>query len=274
MGEVSFPFEFVPLDKSYYIRLGVLDLIAVKDDVLGFLSTKSDLSADLYSVLHLGVGWTESATLFRFMTFARWKFGREDWHIEKVGTLSYREICNDPSIVDLSQEALLKLDNGTSQWASAAAICGDPRRIDGAPVKLLLTYEAIEDWKKGCWGFRPDPTIFTQMSAFAHFVGTGQMEFTATHSEDYCFARAFGLMGATEAESRWPSLKGHESNRIEEMECMLHRAGAGKTVGSNDHRVVQALAMRWPEAKFTNPDCVDKSCPRFWEYLKFVTMGW
>ena len=54
MEEASFPFEFVPLDKSYYIRLGVLDLIAGKEDVLGFLSIQSDLSSDLYSVLHLG----------------------------------------------------------------------------------------------------------------------------------------------------------------------------------------------------------------------------
>jgi hypothetical protein len=261
--------RFAPLDKSYYIRLGVLDLLTGKSDTREFLAAQANLSTDLYSVLHIDMRRTESATLFRFMTFAAWKFGRKDLFMGKVETLGHREICNDPSIVNLSQEDLLKLDNGTSQWASAAAICGDPRRIDSVPPKLRLTYDVIDDWRKGLREpHRQDATTLAQMKAYTHFIETGQRVFAPAHSEDYCFARAFGLIDPNEAELRWPSLKGHESNRIKEMEKAIRQVKTGKIVFSDDHRVVQALAMRYPiNVKFSNPGCVSKSWPRFWEFF-------
>jgi len=39
--------------------------------------------------------------------------------------------------------------------------------------------------------------------------------------EDYCFARVFGYITKTKGENKWPSLKGHESNRISEMEKIV-----------------------------------------------------
>lgn len=258
--------DLAPLDKSYCVRMAMLDLLAGKDDTFKFLEAWSDRSSDLESVFQIHKRRTESATLFRFMTFAAWKFGREDLFMSKAGTLKHRQVCDDPSIVALSQEELLKLDHGTSQWASAAAICGDSQRIAAAPAKLLLTYRVINDWENDCREYQLDPTILAQMKAFVRFVETGRMEFEAVHSEDYCFARAFGLMDAAEGELRWSSLKGHESNRIEEMERAIWQVEAGEIVTSSDHRVVQAIAMMWSRAQFSNSSCVSKSWPRFWAF--------
>jgi len=264
--------QFAPLDKSYCIRMAVLDLLTNRDDTLRFLGKQKDseLCTDLSSVLWLDARQTESATLFRLMTFAAWKFQRPELLMRKEGTLKTRKICDDPTIVTWSQEDLLTLDNGTSQWASAAVICGDERRLDDAPEKLKLTYRVMDDYRSGKRCYGPDPTILAQMKATETFVKTGRMEFTPKHSEDYCFARAFGLMSATEGEQRWPSLRGHESDRIEEMEVALKQTLAYRPMTSQDHRVIQAVMMAMPDAKAATPECVAKSWPTFWKFMTAV----
>ena len=77
-----------------------------------------------------------------------------------------------------------------------------------------------------------------------------------------------------EGEKRWPELKGHESNRLEEMENQINRLYNEKEIDSKDHRVIQAIAMlsilKNKKAEFSFPDCVNKSWPQFWEFLGYA----
>jgi hypothetical protein len=278
------PGDLIPWDKSWIIRMGVLDLLSGKPDrTTEFLLSQSSLSDDLrmlniaiecwYDGLPIMVG--ESGTLYRFLRFATWHMGMEAEFI-KEGTLKTRPICNDPSIITLSQRELLKLDNGTSQWASAAVLMGDSERLSDAPYKLELTYKAVEHWRvtndgKG-WSPRRDATIERQASAFSRIFSSGKENFEPLQSEDYCLARALFNFSPKEGEKRWPSLRAHESDRIAEMEKALEEARTGKVIESRDHRVVQAVAM-WCAVNrrsptFRHPGAVNKSWPNFWEFMK------
>jgi len=275
---------YIPLDKSWIIRIGVLDLLNNYDDTIRFLKKQKKLSDDLKTLYRVLITWNsgkpidvgESGTLYRFLRFTSWKLGLEKKFILR-GTLRKRKICNDPGIINYSQEKLLSLDNKTSQWASAVVLLGDPERIDNPPYKLKLTYEAIKHWKiqreKGkCWKPRYDETILKQAEAFLELLKTRKTFFVPKQAEDYCFARAFELITRKEGEIRFPSLKDHESNRVKEMELMLNFAERGMLVDSNDHRAVQAIAMRQKfkgkKVKIKNPKCVNKSWPQFWQFLK------
>ena len=97
------------------------------------------------------------------------------------------------------------------------------------------------------------------------WVREGRMDFSPQQPEDYCFARAFGHITAEDGKNRWPSLKGHESDRISEMEQALQET----EINSRDHRVVQAIAMRKKnKVKVRYPDSVNKSWPQFWRFLQ------
>jgi len=257
---------YIPLDKSWTIRMGVLDLLNGYKDTIRFLEQQKELSDDLQALFRASIAWKsekpidvgESATLYRFFRFVSWKLNLKKEFILQ-GTLRDRKICDNPKIVNYSQEELLKLDNGTSQWASASVLLGDMGRLDNPPYKLRLTYRAVEHWEnqraKGlCWEPRYDETILRQAEAFLELLKTEKMSFVPRQVEDYCFARAFELVTKKGGEIRWPSLRGHESNRIEEMERMLNYADQGIEIVSIDHRVVQAIAMR---QKFKGKDVKD-----------------
>lgn len=269
--------DFIPLDKSWIIRMGVLDLVNGHDDMITYLQTipADHLCTDLQALLRTSKAWNtgedidvgESGTLYRFLQFADWKQGGKRKFIKR-GTLADRPITSDSSIVDLPIDKLLQLDNGTSQWASIAVLLsGDTTRPKESAYKLDLTYEALEHWqnqrKAGKrWEIRYDQTILNQTQAFLQWIQTGTMEFEPEQAEDYCFARAFDLMDATQGEKRWPSLRQHESDRIMSMEVSLNE----QQVDSADHRVVQAVAMRkGTGVEFLHPESVAKSWPRFWE---------
>jgi hypothetical protein len=269
--------KYIPLDKSWMIRLGVLDLTRGYEDSIKFLEPRiGTLSDDLKSLHRASVQWNadstvnvgESGTLFRFLRFADWKLG-QDREFTTEGTLKGRDICNNPQIVNWDLPALLTLDNGTSQWASASVIMGSREQVTDPPYKLRLTYEAVQHWENArtngtLWEARVDGTIAAQVNAYLAWLRTGQIEFTPLQAEDYCFARAFGVMTAEEGEMRWPSLRGHESDRIVEMEQALRE----KTVSSRDHRVVQAVSMlRGQEVEVEHPEAVAKTWPMFWEFL-------
>ena len=267
---------YIPLDKSWIIRMGVLDLMAGYDEITSFLDgVNGELSGDLKALKRVIPQWEaheeldvgESGTLYRFLKLASWKLGRED-RFKTSGTLDCREISDDKSFLDLSLEELLKKDNGTSQWASAAVLLGDARRVQEAPFKLLVTYDALDHWKKAreegrCWSPRYDQTIFSQAEAYLQWLRYGRMEFTANQAEDYCFAKAFGKTTLEYAMARWKSLKGHESNRLAEMETEPYK----DVICSRDHRVVQAIAMlRRKNVEFLFPECVKKIWPQFWQF--------
>ncbi|MGI0134215.1 MAG: hypothetical protein ACREBW_04575, partial [Candidatus Micrarchaeaceae archaeon] len=141
---------------------------------------------------------------------------------------------------------------------------------------LRLTYEAVDYWnacrKSGReWEIRYDETILRQASAFIRFLRTGEMNFTPMHAEDYCFARAFGLIRMEEGAKRWSQLAGHETDRLSEMEIALETAHARNVVESKDHRVDQAIrmyyrSMGWP-ITVQNMDVANKSWPEFGRFL-------
>ena len=138
-----------------------------------------------------------------------------------------------------------------------------------------MTHEAIEHWKNNKpWIPKYDKTIEKQAQAFINLIRMGTLEFAPKHSEDYCFARAFNLITPKEGEKRFPSIRGHETDRIEEMEKAIQQADNNHPVSSKDHRVIQAIVMR-ERAKGKNPiilhkEAVNKTWPQFWNFIKFI----
>ena len=281
----------IPLDKSWAMRMGLLGLLDGDRSTTDFLQKSYDtLSDDLkalhgvYDAWHSGkpIDVGESGTLYRFLQFAAWKKGLDKTFIRR-GTLATRQICNDPHIVNLPLEELLKLDNGTSQWASAAMLMGgDIKLTDDLPYKLKITYTALEVWRSttddALVDMYYDDTIYKQAWAFIELRNGRRPGFAPEHSEDYCFARAFGYISREEGEALWPSLKGHESNRLEEMDRALACFESGEAVDSNDHRIVQAIGMlqqiKGKSAKIRNPSAVNKSWPQFWRFLREYDGSW
>jgi len=277
--------KFIPLDKSWIIRMGILDLINKYNDINKFLANQKNLGDDLIALKRVAEDWNsekplnvgESGTLYRFVRFILWK-SRSSREIIKEGTLKTREICNNPEIIDWPISKLLTLDNHTSQWASASVLMGNTEKPDLLPFKLKLTYEAIEHWTERrknnqCWLPIYDITIENQARAFIELLKTGKMDFQAKQPEDYCFARIFEIISPQEGECTFPSLKSHESNRIQEVEKAIQQSDNNQMVSSKDHRVVQAIVMRQiaqnKPVKIENPDCVTKSWPQFWDFIDY-----
>jgi hypothetical protein len=279
--------KFLPPDKSEAMRFGLLDIIHGSKRVESVLKTP-DMPEDLIALRRCAMAWRrgevldvgESGTLLRFLRFLVWKRG-ERRGFSMRGTLVDRPITDDPAIVSLSQRELLKLDDETTQWASAAALCGDPERLPDAPFKLLLTYDTIDRWRQireqgqGRWELRTDETIARQAEVFVRaLVDRDRRPFAPRQAEDFCFAYAFGYMDVDQARALWPNLKGHESNRLLEMPIALAQMRAGDPITSRDHRVVQAVAMRaaydGPPPNFVHAECVGKSWPLFWNFMSYA----
>lgn len=276
--------RYIPLDKSWTIRMGVLDLLdGNSDNVIFILEEQKRLSDDLIALKRVCRSWNskdvidvgESGTLYRFLQFASWKFGLGKKFIIH-GTLEERDICDNPKIIGYSLKKLLQLDNGTSQWASAAVLCGKKGEVANPPYKLARTYKAVKYWnifKAHGTSWQPihDATILSQVTNFIFLLNGKESIFKPRQSEDYCFARAFDFVIAKQGEKLWPSLKGHESNRIKEMEKTLDEYRKGKEITSRDHRVLQAIFMKAKverkKISCKHPDSVNKSWPQFWDFL-------
>jgi hypothetical protein len=283
----------IPLDKSWIIRMGVLDLIHGKKDCIKFLRNVPELNEDLKALYKASVDWSkkqeidvgESGTLYRFLQFASWELGLNKRFILH-GTLKERKICDNPDIVNWPIADLLMIDGknpkkrGTSQWASAAVLMGSQERledIDDPPFKLKDSYDAKEHWNKMTvkgkhWEPRYDETILLQALAFLDILNHRKINYKPRQPEDYCFARAFGFISKFVGEAKWPSLHGHESDRIEEMEKVIKAVEAGKMIESKDHRPVQAGAelqkVKGMPIRVRYPESVNKSWPMFWKFLE------
>lgn len=278
--------KFIPQDKSWLTRVGVLDIINGYSDIEEYIKQQKNTNDDILAILNASEDWrnnrkirvAESATLYRLLKFVSWKNNLNKVFI-KEGSLNQRKITNDPKIVNLNQKELLKLDNETTQWATAKVICGDKERLSNPPAKLKETYEAVEHWymkrKKGlCWEPKYDVTIKRQAETFLKLLKQENVDYIPLCSDDYCFARAFDFINKENGAKFWPSLIGHETNRIEEMEYSIKEAEETNCVSSKDHRVVQALSM-WgvvnkKKLTFQNPNAVNKSWPQFWDFLALV----
>lgn len=276
--------SYIPLDKSWFTRVGVLDIIHGYTDIEEFISSEQESSDDILAIKNASIAWRknlpirvgESATLYRLLRFASWKLGLQKKFI-KEGSLKNRSMTDDRRIVKLRQTELLNLDHGTTQWATAAVICGDKERMLNPPLKLKETYQAVKHWqrkrKKGLrWEPKYDKTIQRQVITFLALQKNKKVKYTPLCSDDYCFARVFNYINKESGTKLWPSLVGHETNRIEEMENAILEAEETHIVRSKDHRVIQALAM-WgilhkKKLVFQAPDGVTKSWPKFWKFLE------
>lgn len=275
--------KYIPLDKSWIIRMGVLDIINGYDDINKFLDKQNVLGDDLMALRRASKDWNtnkainvgESGTLYRLLQFASWKLNLNKKFIFK-GTLKLRKVQNSRSIINLPLNKLIILDGGTSQWASAAVLLGNKEKINNPPFKLKLTYEAIRHWNRQrakhlSWKPKLDQTILDQAITFLKLLNNKKTKFVPKQAEDYCFARVFNFITKTEGEKKWPNLRNHESDRIVEMANVIKNAKLGKTITSKDHRVVQAIVM-WGKVnknsiRIKYPSAVNKSWPNFLDFI-------
>jgi hypothetical protein len=278
--------KYIPLDKSWVIRMGILDLINGYDDICIFLDKQKNLGDDLLALQRASKIWKsndpvdvgESGTLYRLLKFVSWKQKLNKKFVIKR-TLKERKITDNPDIVERPLNKLLKLDNNTSQWATASVLLGNKEKISNPPYKLELTYKAVSHWRKQRklnknWEAKHDDTISTQAKTFLNILSGKKAKFIPKQAEDFCFAYTFGYISTKDGEKKWPSLRGHESDRIVEMEESLQLAKQGKEITSKDHRVVQALGM-WGtlnnrKLKIKYPKSVNKSWPQFWDFIKSI----
>ena len=300
---------FIPLDKSWINRMALLDMINGSNHAIRFLEEHySELGDDLKAThrayvelkqgrreIHVG----ESGTLYRFLKFFSYKHGLglelipEGNLVERV-----KKFCDDPDMVNWSLEELLHTKDITTQWASAAILCGNDEKIENPSPKLRSSYDAKEHWykrkKQGkYWEPQDDLTILAQAMGYLSLLKGEGTKYISRHAEDYCFARAFGFITKEEGQRKYPSLRGHESDRIVEMEKQLNNLSNKILIDTNDHRVVHAIAMfyivkrksqikkamesgmtskeviRVVQSKFANPYCVSKSWPQFWKFMEY-----
>ena len=152
---ISIDKKYIPLDKYWIIRMGVLDLINGYDDINNFLDKQSHLGDDLLALKRASKVWKtdksidvgESGTLYRFLQFASWKLCLNKKFIRR-GKLVHRKVCSDPKIIHWNLKKLLILDGGTSQWASAAVLLGNAEKLNKAPFFLQRTLEAKKYWEE------------------------------------------------------------------------------------------------------------------------------
>jgi len=275
----------IPLSKYWSMRLGFLDILNNTSYFIPLIENHKDIMGDDLKVLiRISKEWTTSNThnmgeagaLFRLLQFTSWKFNLTKLFF-KEKTLSDRDICNNPKIVTWPLTKLVTLDNNTPQWASASILTGNKEKVPD-DYFLNLSKEALDHYNQvksinSICEVRLDETILLQAQAFINLL-KGKSNFQPKHQDDYCFARAFNLISKKAGEKRWPDLKGHESNRLEEMEKQLSNFSNGAVIDSSDHRVVQSIALlgllKKQKLSFSFPDCVSKSWPQFGEFLNFA----
>ena len=279
---------FIPLSKYWSMRLGFLDIINDTKLFIPLIEEREDIGDDLRVLIRISKEWNnknehnvgEAGALYRLLRFYSWKHNLDKTFI-KEKTLKEREICDNKEIVNWPISKLLELDDNTPQWASAAILTSNNDQEEEIPDDyfLNLSKEALEHYNKSkelgiVCELRYDGTILHQAEAFTELLAEGKTDFKPKQQDDYCFARAFNLITKEDGEKRWPELRGHESNRLEEMEKQIKNLNEGKEIDSKDHRVVQAIAMRGllegKDVTFSHPECVSKSWPEFWEFLKEI----
>lgn len=284
---------YLPIDKTYVRVLLALDykhgfsdsrqilaqhtdIGALPDDTRTFLQALEDYALD--RPVRVGEGGAN----YRTMLYLSQLDGITPDFV-KEGSLKERSIYEGDDLTTRSNEDLLELDAGTTQYLIARLIWDDlimvPPHLIAREYKLQVAQAAQHHWynqreQEKAWAPPVDATIQRQAELYlrATTLGFKDATFYMEQAEDYCFARAFGYVEPEEAEELWPKLRYHESYRIATMEEAIDQATSGRIITANDHRVVQAIAMRFGlgEARFAQPACVTKSWPRFWEFIQMV----
>ncbi|MBS3142951.1 hypothetical protein J4464_06200 [Candidatus Woesearchaeota archaeon] len=280
--------SYIPWDKSDAIRKAVLD-IAMGNPPNPFFQTPN-LGDDLQATYRCALAWPnneplhvgESATLLRNLRYLTYLEERPREFVLS-GSLRTRKVSDNPAMIHESLDDLMLRDGGTQQWAAAALLLEYPKRIhEHIPdeIKVYASKEAFEHWilqiaRGALWTPKKDATIAAQARAFYVARHGDAVRFTPTHSEDYCFARAFDLITAEEGQSRWGNkLANHETDRIPEMERSLLLLENEGIVDTTDHRIIQAMCMRavWQRQTYevVHPKNVGKTWPQFWDFLEAV----
>lgn len=279
--------KFIPLDKSWTIRMGFKDAIVqnksytiqkleahnqnqtISDDLLALVRVLYSLkSAFLEDPVSVG----ESATLYRFLKYFLATSGLKK-EIIKEGTLLDRKIT-DPTqnLSKMTYSQLLKLDNGTSQYASIKGLFDNLQKKSKLyPYHLNMTVEANKHWEKtsGHWRLRLDDTIYKQVKHFKE-----GRDFALDRAEHFCYAYMFGLVTLEEAEKAWPQLINHETNRLKEIVEQKQLLLDGSVLDSLDHRVIQAVVLYAIKngIGFTVSEpakkSVNKTWPAFWTFAE------
>jgi hypothetical protein len=275
--------HLLPIDKSHAIRCLCLDLLNNRFNFVKLLRNKR-LPDDIKHAVKAIDEWHtkkevyvgESATLLRFLRYIAWTQKRDKKFILD-GTLKSRKISDNGDIIYLHTKELLKLDSGTSQWASIAYICGRRDKLPTTiPFKLQLTIDICKEYNNGKF-IVPiiDETIAAQTRVFIDILKGVKSTWKPTQAEDYCFGRVFGFITEEEGNKKWPQLVNHESNRLKEVEDGLQLLSESNSIISSDHRVVQALVMvaikNGIKYRCKNRSCVSKSWPQFWEFINETT---
>src|SRR3989338_2199069 len=107
--------KFIPLDKSWLTRVGVLDIINGYADIERFISDQKDINDDILAIRNASIAWRknqkinvgESATLYRLLQFASWKLKLNKVFI-KEGSLKDRKITDDHNIVNFKLPSFIK----------------------------------------------------------------------------------------------------------------------------------------------------------------------
>ena len=299
----------IPLDKSWINRMALLDSINESDYAIRFLGEHydelgDDLKAAHKAYVELKQGRKEihvgkSGTLYRFLKFLSFK---ENLNLELIpeGNLIERSkgFCDDPDMVNWPLEKLLNTEDKTTQWASASILCGSTEKIENQNLKIRASYSAVDHWYKRRdqgkqWKEQHDLIIHSQALAYLNILDGKTFNYIPQDAEDYCFSRAFGFITKEKGEAKYPNLKGHESDRIVEMEKQLSNLSSRILVDSDDHRVDQGIAMFYVtqnkdriikamnqgmtketvvervQSKFSDPYCVSKSWPQFWKLIEY-----
>ncbi|MAG40189.1 hypothetical protein CMI41_04450 [Candidatus Pacearchaeota archaeon] len=295
--------ETIPTDTGGLIRVGMLDLTRGYGarDIINVLGGLPKLGTDARDLRNTANYWDEaspleleSGTLFRQLWFYFTK-NRINRKLIPTGTLIERveRMPLDHDQVNWPLAKLGTLEGGTSQWQTAAILLGNKESLSEVPFYLRKTYTILAEWEEKrahgeSWEVPRDPTLIAQSKAYLTYLRTGQMSLQPEKLGDcdlYCFLDSFDAVSREWGEANWPQLREHESNRFETTEEMLKQLGEGKKITSLDHRVVQAAAMRIQSnilhagkepltveqlrQKFSNPDCVAKKWPRFWEAMSY-----
>lgn len=285
----------IPFFKTWMIRMGALDLLNGRRDIITFLEKQKRLSGDMTALKNIAYVWdnpsvpypvNESATLFRFVKFFTMKYGisRE---ISISGTLIERVAKMElpPDIGSWPLNRLLTLEGGTSQWATMAILMGNDEVLPEVPFYLQETYDAKKHWHERigrgeAWDPKIDVTLLAQAEEYLYFLKTGKMRTKPNRLGDcdlFCFLRTFNAMKTSKGRLFWPQMRCHESNRLE-IGKYLAELYSGGIITSDDHRVVQACAMRIQakninqpveliRQRFVHPECVNKAWPEFWDFL-------
>ena len=297
--------DYIDDSTSWDIRMGILDMQKGRTRIIDYLKGLPELNGDRKALQNLVNGWhsngpidvLDSGTVYRQTRWGLWTIGSDREIVISGETLPTRvpNMTNNPEIIHLNLHDLLQLDGdpnytgdakypGTSQWATASSLFGNPERLDDAPFYLDITFDAKDDYEltDGLWLPKKDPTQATQVEAFKTLYNGDDWEPSAKQRKDcdlYCFFRTFDYMTREEGEREWSHIKGHESNRLDEMEKQLENYKEGRIIDTKDHRVVHALALKMiidnPEitfeevkARFTDFDSTNKKWTQFGPMLE------